>query len=97
MRNLQEMTILRRNFTIDNDLKRYEKALTNLYNIDVFDEFKEYTQKNELYCHGLELYRYQREKLNDLMRLYADYLNNQRSFKKAGIGNGISVNCTSID
>ena len=97
MRNLQEMAVLRRKFTIDDDLKRYEKALTSLYNLDVFEEFKQYTVKNELYSHGIELYRYQRDKLNELMRLYADFLSRQRSFKKAGIGKRILVNGTDYE
>jgi elongator complex protein 1 len=92
MQNLQEMPLLRRKLAIDNDLKRYEKALNHLYNLDVFNEFKEFTQKHELYSQGIELYKYRTEKLNELMRLYADFLNGQRSFRKAGIGKTVTIN-----
>jgi elongator complex protein 1 len=50
------------------------------------EEVKEYTEKNQLYKNALELYRYQTDRLNEIIRLYADYLNNQSNFREAGIG-----------
>jgi elongator complex protein 1 len=85
MQALQEMSSLKRKFTIDNDLKRHEKALKHLYELNDFDELTSYTQKHELFSFALELYKYQKERLDVLMRLHAEHLNERRSFKKAGI------------
>jgi elongator complex protein 1 len=85
MQRLQEMPFLRRRFTIDNDLKRHEKALKHLCEMDSFDEVISYTQSYELFGLALELYKYQSERLNILMRLHAEYLYERRSFREAGI------------
>ena len=44
-------------FHIDDHLKRYTKALTNLYNAgdDHLEEVLDYTQEHELYSTALEL------------------------------------------
>ncbi|KAI9771354.1 MAG: hypothetical protein M1840_002324 [Geoglossum simile] len=85
LQTLQELPEGRRNFSIDNHLKRFPKALRHLYDLGATDEVKEYTEKNRLYKDALELYRYETERLNEIIRLYADYLNNQSNFKEAGI------------
>ncbi|KAF1991047.1 putative killer toxin sensitivity protein [Aulographum hederae CBS 113979] len=85
MQSLQEMPDLRRKFTIDNDLGRRSKALAHIYELDVFDEFKAFTQKHALYTPALDLYKYQPDRLNSLTRLYADYLNGESRAKEAGL------------
>lgn len=86
IQSLQEQSTLRRKFTIDNDLKRYGKALIHLHEMDAFDEVQSFIQKQEMYSAAIELYKYRQDRLEVLMRLYADHLIVQRSFKKAGIG-----------
>jgi elongator complex protein 1 len=95
MQKLQETPLLRRKFIIDDDLKRYEKALRSLYGLDVFEELKDYTQKHELYNSALEMYKYQKERFDKLMTIYAEFLNGKRSFKEAGIGKLLHYNCKS--
>lgn len=85
MQSLQEMTLLRKKFTIDNDLARYEKALGYLHDLDAFEELEKYCERHELYAQAIELYKYKPEKLNALMRLYASFLESRNRYKEAGI------------
>lgn len=85
VQGLGEMQPLRRQFTIDHDLKKHSKALGHLFIMDEFDEFKTYMAKHELYSDAIHLYRYQAQRLSELMRLYADYLNSRNRYKEAGI------------
>lgn len=85
LRNLQEMSVLRRQYSIDNHLGRFKKALSHLCDLGAFDEVKDYTIKHDLYPEALELYRYQEDKLNQIMRLYADFLQRVGKFKEAGV------------
>ncbi|KAI9828566.1 MAG: hypothetical protein M1819_006558 [Sarea resinae] len=85
LQNLQQMPTLRKQFTIDDHLARYTKALSHLYSLNAFDEILTYMQKHELYKEAIEIYRYQETELNQLMRLYADYLLAHSKFKEAGI------------
>lgn len=82
---LQDMQPLRQRFRIDDDLKRHRKALTHLHAMDIFDELKAYVAKHELHAAAIELYRYEKSPLNELMRLHADYLSSRNRFKEAGI------------
>jgi len=85
IQSLQEMPQLKKQFTIDDDLGRLKKALSDLYTMDSFDELERYTEKHELYSTAVELYKYQPERLNSLMRLYADFLNSRNRYKDAGL------------
>lgn len=85
LQGLQEMAPFRRQFTIDNDLGRKEKALQHLYALDAFDELSRYAEKNELHTAAIELYKYQPDRLNALMRSYAGLLNSSNRFKEAAI------------
>lgn len=85
MQNLQQMSELRRRFSIDDYLGRHGKALTHLHQLDVFEELETYTQKHILYKEALTIYRYQPEGLNAIMKLYAAYLESQSNFREAGI------------
>ena len=80
------MSKLRRQYTIDDHLIRYSKALKHLYDLDAFDELKTYTVKHNLYKEALSLYRYQPARLQGIMRLYADHLNREFKYKEAGLG-----------
>ena len=85
LQNLQSMPLLRRQYAIDDHLSRNQKALRHLCDLNVFDEVKSYTMKHSLYEEALEFYRYQEDKLNDIMRMHADYLQENGRFKEAGI------------
>ena len=85
LQNLQEMTPLRRQFSIDDCLKRYAKALGHLCDMDAFDEVTAYVVDHELYNEAICYYRYQESNRNELVRLYAAYLQKVRMFKEAGI------------
>jgi len=85
MQSLQEMPELRRKFTIDDDLKRYSKALGHLFSLDKFGEFKAYTVKHELYPAALDYYKYQSSRLEEIMRTYADFLLKSHRPGEAGI------------
>ena len=85
MQNLQEMTELRRRFSIDDYLNRHAKALTHLHALDVFAEVQTYTQKHALYQAALSLYRYNPTQHAALTLLYASYLETKSSFKEAAL------------
>ena len=76
--------MLRRQYTIDDHLGRFSKALAHLCDLGAFDEVKIYTVKHSIYSEALEHYRYQEEKLKELLRLYAGYLHQEGSFAEAG-------------
>ena len=85
LRNLQSMSPLRKHFSIDNYLGRFKKALRHLCDLDAFDEVKDYTIKHGLYPEALDFYRYQENQLREIMRLYADFLQQDGKFKEAGV------------
>ena len=85
LQSLHEMEAVRQKFTIDNDLKRYQMALSHLHVLQTFNELKEYTVRHELYATAIELFRYDSSRLTELMKLYADYLSNHNRMKEAGI------------
>ncbi|KAL9125581.1 MAG: hypothetical protein Q9217_005231 [Psora testacea] len=85
LQNLQKMPKFRRQHSIDDLLGRHAKALRHLCDLESFDEVKLYTVKHNLYAQALEHYRYQGGKFLELMRLHADYLQQEGRFKDAGI------------
>ncbi|KAL3427673.1 elongator complex protein (IKI3 family protein) [Phlyctema vagabunda] len=85
MQNLQQMTELRRRFSIDDYLARHSKALTHLHSLDSFGELQAYTQKHSLYQSAISLYRYNPEQLATITALYAEYLESKSSFKEAAL------------
>lgn len=90
LQSLQEMDQLRRQFTIDDNLGRRNKAIAHLHELDAFDELKSYVEKHELYSDAITLHKYQPERLNQIMRLYADHLSSRNRFREAGIGKCIT-------
>lgn len=85
LQSLHDMELLRRRFTIDNDLKRHSKALSHLHELDAFDEFHAYAVRHELYTTAMDLCRYDSVKLKLLMRSYADNLSSRNRYNEAGI------------
>jgi elongator complex protein 1 len=85
MQNLQEMTELRRRFSIDDFLGRHTKAIAHLHTLDAFSELQTYTQKHALYKHALGLYRYNPTQHSKLTELYAQYLESKSNFKEAAL------------
>ncbi|OQO05229.1 hypothetical protein B0A48_08996 [Cryoendolithus antarcticus] len=85
LQNLQDMSDLRQRFAIDNDLKRYGKALMHLGELTVFDEVTTYTVKHDLYSTALTLYRYDAARTKTLMALYAKHLSSCSKYREAGI------------
>lgn len=86
LQSLQEMEQLRRQFTIDDNLGRRVKAIGHLYELDAVDELKAYAEKHELYSDAIALHKYKPDRLKEIMKLYARYLDSRNRFKEAGIG-----------
>lgn len=85
LQDLHDMQLLDRQFKIDNDLKRYDKAIRHLHAQQHFEEVKVYAAKHELYATAIDLYRYDNARLNELMRLYGDHLSSHNKFKEAAV------------
>jgi elongator complex protein 1 len=85
MQNLQQMTELRRRFSIDDHLGRLSKALSHLHALDAFAELQTYTQKHSLYQSALSLYRYNLTQHASITSLYAQHLESKSSFKEAAL------------
>ncbi len=80
LQSLQSLPQLRRQYTIDNHLKKYSRALNSLYALAAHEEVKTYSVKHTLYSQALDLYKYDTEgHLQEITRLYADYLSTQKS------------------
>ncbi|KAI9754258.1 MAG: DNA repair protein rad52 [Chaenotheca gracillima] len=84
LQNLQEMSQIRRQYSIDHYLGNFSKALRHLHDLDEFEELKIYTIKHGLYEQALQLYKYSQERSNLLMHLYADFLESHAKFNDAG-------------
>ena len=80
------MSVLQRQHRIDDHLGRWTKALRWLHDLHVFEDFKTYMVKHKLYDDALRLYRYQEDRVKDIMGLYADHLLRESRYKDAGIG-----------
>lgn len=85
LQKLRDMEPLRQRFSIDNDLKRYPKALGHLHAMGEFEELKVYVVKHDLYTAAIDAYRYETTRLTELMRLFADFNSSRNRYKEAGI------------
>ncbi|KAK8256152.1 elongator complex protein-like protein 1 [Phyllosticta capitalensis] len=85
LQSLQSMEPLRRQFTIDDNLGRRFKALTHLHEMDVFEEVKTYAEKHELYSEAIGLYKYKEDRINEIMKLYAQFLDSRNRYREAAI------------
>ncbi|KAL8785562.1 MAG: hypothetical protein Q9213_003310 [Squamulea squamosa] len=83
LQNLQCMDPLRRQFSIDDYLGRFKKAIRHLCDLNSFEELKSYTVKHSLYAEALSFYRYDEERFPSVMQLYADHLKDTSQFKEA--------------
>lgn len=86
LQELQEQSLLRRKFMIDEHLQRYSKALGYLSEMnDTFDELLEFMETHNLYKDALAIYRRSEEKQNSILRLYASHLQGQTLYTEAGM------------
>lgn len=85
LQKLHDMEPVRRQFSIDDDLKRHSKAISHLHALEDFEAVTSYMRKHHLYSTAINLYRYDNLRLIKLMRLYADYLSSQNRFNEAGV------------
>ncbi|ORY11096.1 elongator complex protein 1 [Clohesyomyces aquaticus] len=85
LQSLHDLSPLRRKFAIDDQLGRREKALQHLQDLDVFDEVQDYVVKHELYSAALEIYQYNKDRLNQITRLYAEHLSKTNAHKDAAL------------
>ena len=83
LQSLQALPELRRKYTIDNQLKKYAKALVSLHAMNEHDELEAYTRKHHLYSTAEELYKHDSPHLNRIIRLHADYLASQSKHSTA--------------
>ncbi|KAF4551650.1 Elongator complex protein 1-like protein [Elsinoe fawcettii] len=87
LQSLQELPDLRRRFTVDNDLKRFGKALGSLIGLgkEGWEEAKRYAVRHELYAELVEGVKYDKEKSAEGMWLWAEFLGGRNRYKEAGI------------
>lgn len=85
LQNLQEMSTIRRQFSIDDFLDRHVKALSWLYELESYPEFQAYTHKHSLYSAALSLCRYNETRYADIMLLYAKYLESRSEYYSAAL------------
>lgn len=86
LQQLEIEPVTKRQFHIDNDLRRYVKALSHLHQDGDIHEVLAYAEKHELYREALELNKYNKSNSSKIMRAYADFLNGRSQFKEAAIG-----------
>ena len=86
LQNLQKMELQHRQFTIDDDLRRYVKALKHLHAMAQFEKFAIYTEKHALYEQALSLCSYESDRVHHLTGLYAAYLSSNNRHREAGLG-----------
>ena len=70
---------------VDNHLGRFGKVLTHLQDLNDFEGFQTHVVKHSLYEEALALYRYQENRIKDIMQSYAEYLKKQSRNQDAGI------------
>ncbi|ETN46250.1 uncharacterized protein HMPREF1541_00434 [Cyphellophora europaea CBS 101466] len=74
LQSLHAMEPLRRQYTIDNHLRNYSKALTSLHALDDHPAVEAYTLKHSLYAQALDLYKYSPDYNSAITRHYAAHL-----------------------
>lgn len=78
---------LRRNFLIDDYLKKYSSSLYWLHSMgeEAYDEFDEYLVNHDLYREALNIYRYDDRRHRNTLYLYAHYLTQVQLYGEAGL------------
>ncbi|TFK88053.1 IkappaB kinase complex IKAP component [Polyporus arcularius HHB13444] len=84
LRELRALDQYYQRFRIDDHLKRYEKALTDLSlaGPERFDEALAYVEKHSLYEHALSIWR-GTDKYEAVLNLYGEWLFERRDFREA--------------
>jgi elongator complex protein 1 len=85
IQELHRMPPLKRQFTIDDKLEHWEKALGHLKALGNFDDVKNYVVKHKLYQHALGIYRHEEQHHRAVTDLFAAYLKSTSYFKEAGL------------
>ncbi|KAK4575245.1 putative elongator complex protein 1 [Recurvomyces mirabilis] len=85
LQKLQDMPDMRRQYTIDDDLRRYDKALSHLHALGDFVGLKKYMVKHDLYMAAMELFRYDAGRLGEIILLQAEYLSSRNRYAEAGV------------
>ncbi|KAI5955316.1 ELP1 [Candida jiufengensis] len=87
LQNLHTQPELKRKFLIDDYLKNYDLALNWLHERgeDAYTEFDNYVVKHELYKLALKIYVYEKNRTNDIMNLFAEFLQKSVNFSEAGL------------
>jgi elongator complex protein 1 len=91
LQNLHEQTELRRRFLIDTHLKKFEKAIVSLAELEkveskdkVSEEFQDYVVEHDLYNVALGIFHYEAEKQDVILGLYARSLYSKQEYVEAG-------------
>jgi elongator complex protein 1 len=77
LQSLHALPPLRRQFQIDNHLRRYSKALRSLHALSSHNEVETYTVKHQLFTTALALYKYDIPHQTTMTALYASHLQSQ--------------------
>ena len=85
VQELHKMPTLKRQFTIDDKLEHWEKALDHLRALNNFDDVKAYIVKHNLYQYALGVYRHEEQHHNAITDLFAAHLKSTSHFKEAGL------------
>lgn len=88
LQNLHVKPKLRKQFLIDDFLKRYEKALQQLHDMGedaLATEFNEYVVAHNLYKAALSIYKYNDSKSDEILLLYANYLFSSADYTDAAL------------
>ncbi|KAK3683638.1 IKI3 family-domain-containing protein [Podospora appendiculata] len=85
IQELHKMSVLDRQFAIDDKLSNWEKALDHLKVLDDFQVVQDYVVKHSLYQHALHIYRRQEQEHSILTGLYAAHLKSRSQFREAGL------------
>ncbi|EAQ83991.1 hypothetical protein CHGG_10395 [Chaetomium globosum CBS 148.51] len=85
VQELHKMPVLKRQFTIDDKLEHWEKALDHLKALNDFEQVKSYIVEHTLYQHALAIYRHEEQHHRAITDLFAAYLKSTSHFKEAGL------------
>lgn len=87
LNDLKQLEENYRKFRIDNYLKRYEKALTNIVKcgVEKLDECLELIEKHNLYTLAIRAFKPNDECYNDVVLQYANHLRSKGAFYEASL------------
>lgn len=87
LRDLNKQELIRRKFSVDSYLKRYEKALEHLAEIGepAYSELEDFVVEHELYKKVLSIYKYDTARQDVILNLYASYLQGKMQYAEAGL------------